>query len=61
MRLYLENMDLFGHANGSAKSPGTSVLEDSSGNFNSCAKKAWTYTSLAIETEQQIHVRKNDD
>ena len=57
MRLYLESMDLFGHANGSAKSPGTSVLEDSSRNFNWSAKKAWTYMyiCLAIETEQQIH------
>ena len=60
MRLHLESLDLFEHADGSAVAPtGTkdgnlSALQRA---FNSRAKIAWTYTCLSVEPEQQIHVR----
>ena len=59
MRLYLESVDLFEHAEGLAVASsgrgesGDALLR----NFNSPAKKAWTYICLAVEPEQQIHVR----
>ena len=59
MRLYLESLDLFEHADGSAVAP-TSTGSDAATllrAFNSRAKKAWTYICLAVEPEQQIHVR----
>ena len=56
MRLYLESVELYGHADGSAQIPedATVVARRS---FSSAAKKAWTYICLAVEPEQQIHVR----
>ena len=59
MCLYLESMDLFEHAEGLAVVPSGSGESGvaSLRNFNSHAKKAWTYICLAVETEQQIHVR----
>ena len=49
IRLYLESMDLFEFADGSAVTRRK---------FNLCAKKAWTYICLAVGPEQQIHVRE---
>lgn len=60
MRLYLESLDLFEHADGSAETP-TSTGNDAAAllrAFNSRAKKAWTSICLAVEPEQQIHVRE---
>eukprot|EP00112_Aurelia_sp_Birch-Aquarium-sp1_P017253 Seg3981.3 transcript_id=Seg3981.3/GoldUCD/mRNA.D3Y31 product="Retrovirus-related Pol polyprotein from transposon TNT 1-94" pseudo=true protein_id=Seg3981.3/GoldUCD/D3Y31 len=58
-RLYLESLDLFEHADGSAEAPsstgdGAAALLRT---FNLRAKKAWTFICLAVEPEQQIHVR----
>jgi hypothetical protein len=56
MHLYLDILDLFGHADGTAE-----IAEDASDevrqNFNSGAKKAWTHICLAIEPEHQITVQ----
>ena len=60
MRLFLESHDLFEHVDETAEAPNDS--ED--GNqaemriFRQRAKKAWTYICLAIEPEQQIHIRE---
>ena len=58
MRLYLESMDLFQFADGSAVSPGEGATDEVRRKFNLRAKKAWTYICLAIEPEQQVHVRE---
>ena len=58
MRLYLESLDLFDHANGTAEAPGADGSEETRRSFNSGAKKAWTHICFAIEPEQQIHVRE---
>ena len=57
MRLYIWSQDLFQHVDGTA---GTSAWENAEAlqKFNSFAKKALTYDCLAIEAEQQIHVRE---
>ena len=57
MRLYLESFDLFGHADGSAEPPAETASEQVKKAFELAAKKAWTYICLAVEPEQQIHVR----
>jgi hypothetical protein len=57
MRLYLESMDLFGHADGSIENPDEEASEQVRQAFRSASKKAWTYICLAVEPEQQIHVR----
>ena len=54
MHLYLENMDLFEHAEGLPPSESGAALLRT---FNSHAKKTWTYICMAVEPEQQIHVR----
>ena len=53
MCLYLESMDLFEHAEGLAVAPSGSGESGAASlrNFNSCAKKAWTYICLAVEPE----------
>ena len=58
IRLYLESMDLFEFADGSAESPAEDASDEVRRKFNSHAKKAWTYICLAVEPEQQIHVRE---
>ena len=58
MRLHLESLDLFEHADGSAESPADDAPEAVKKKFISSAKKAWTYICLAVEPEQQIHVRE---
>ena len=58
IRLYLESMDLFEFADGSAESPAEDASDEVRRKFNSRAKKAWTYICLAVEPEQQIHVRE---
>ena len=58
MSLYLESVDLFDHANGTAEAPGADASEETRTRFNAGAKKARTYICLAIEPEQQIHVRE---
>ena len=57
IRLYLESMDLFGHADGSVENPAEDASEQVREAFRSASKKAWTYICLAVEPEQQIHVR----
>ena len=57
MRLYLESMDLFEHVDGSAEAPVGDATDVAIRSFNSRKKKAWTYICLAVEPEQQIHVR----
>ena len=57
MKLYLESLDLFEHAEGTAEFPNEDASAETRRKFNSAAKKAWTYICLAIEPEQQIHVR----
>ena len=57
MRLYLESFDLFGYADGSAEPPAETASEQVKKAFELAAKKAWTYICLAVEPEQQIHVR----
>eukprot|EP00794_Sanderia_malayensis_P015002 gene15002-16551_t len=54
MRLYLESLDLFEHVDGSAEPPEGANATRS---FRLRSKKAWTYICLAVEPEQQIHVR----
>ena len=56
--LYLESLDLFKFADGTAESPAEDANDDVRRKFNSRAKKAWTYICLAVEPEQQIHVRE---
>ena len=51
-------MDLFQFADGSAVSPGEGATDEVRRKFNLRAKKAWTYICLAIEPEQQVHVRE---
>ena len=58
VRLYLESLDLFEHVDGTAVPPGADASAESRRKFTSSAKKAWTYVCLAIEPEQQIHVRE---
>ncbi len=57
MHLYLERFDLFGHADGSAVTPAETASEATKNAFKTAAKKAWTSICLAVEPEQQIHVR----
>ena len=56
--VYLESLDLLDHANGTAGAPGADASKETRRSFNSGSKKAWTYICLAIEPEQQIHVRE---
>ncbi|XP_046863258.1 uncharacterized protein LOC124457002 [Xenia sp. Carnegie-2017] len=58
MRLYLESIDLFEFAEGSAIVPNDDAGADVRMRFNSSAKKAWMYICLAIEPDQQVHVRE---
>ena len=51
-------MDLFEFADGSAESPGEDASDEVQRKFSSCATKAWTYICLAVEPEQQMHVRE---
>ena len=50
---------LFEYAEGLALAPSGSGESGAASlrNFNSRAEKAWTYICLAVEPEQQIHVR----
>ena len=60
MRLNLESLDLFEYADGSAVAPtGTEDSNDGALQraFNSRVKNARTYICLAVEPEQQIHIR----
>jgi hypothetical protein len=58
MRLYLESLDLFAHVDGSAELPAEDASAQAKKAFETAAKKAWTYICLAIQPEQQIHVRE---
>ena len=58
VRLYLESLDLFEHVDGTAEPPGADASAELRRKFTSREKKAWTYVCLAIEPEQQIHVRE---
>ena len=58
MRLYLESLDLFDHVIGTEAAPGEDAPDEARTNFNMGAKKAWTHICLAIEPEQQLHVRE---
>ena len=58
MRLYLESLDLFDHVTGTAAAPGEDASDETRRNFNLGTKKAWTHICLAIEPEQQLHVRE---
>ncbi len=49
MKLYLENQDLFDHADGTAIAPGSSASETQRNAFKRAAKKAWTSICLAVE------------
>jgi hypothetical protein len=60
MRLYLESLDLFGHADGSVEVPAEDASEQVKQQFKSASKKAWTYICLAVQTDQQIHVRNTN-
>ena len=51
------NWALFGHVDGSAASPAEDAADTVKNAFRSASKKAWTYICVAIEPEQQIHVR----
>ena len=57
MRLYLESLDLFGHVDGTVEVPAEDTSAQVKRKFNSASKKAWTYICLAVEPNQQIHVR----
>ena len=57
MRLYLESLDLYAHGDGSPVTPDEDATPEAQRSFSSAAKKAWTYICLAVEPEQQIHVR----
>ena len=60
IRWYQESLDLFEHVDRSVVTP--TNTDDNGGvalltAFNFRAKKAWTHICLAVEPEQQIHVR----
>lgn len=57
MKLYLESQDLFEHVDGTAEEPDGDDIAREARIFRQRAKKAWTYICLAVEPEQQIHVR----
>ena len=57
IRLYLESLGLYGHVDESAVSPGEGATDTVKQAFRTASKKAWTYICLAIEPEQQIHIR----
>ena len=57
MRLYLESLDLFGHPDGSIEVPAEDASAQVKQEFKFAAKKAWTYICLAVEPDQQIHIR----
>ena len=57
MRLYLESLDLFGHVDDSVEVPGEDASEQVRQQFRNASKKAWTYICLAVEPDQQIHIR----
>ena len=57
MRLYLESINLFGHADGTIETPAEDIDPEVRRKFVSSAKKAWTHICLTIEPEYQIHVR----
>ena len=57
MRLYLESLDLFGHVDGSIGVPDEKASEQVKQEYKTASKKAWTYICLAVEPDQQIHVR----
>lgn len=57
IRLYLESMDLFEFAGGSAISLAADATEDARRRFANHAKQAWTYIFLRVEPEQTIHIR----
>ena len=57
MRLYLESLDLFGHADGSIEVPAENASAQVKQEFKIASKKAWAYVCLAIKPDQQIHVR----
>ena len=57
MRLYLESLDLFAHVDGSVEVPAKDASAQVKQEFKTASKKAWTYICLAVEPDQQIHVR----
>ena len=57
MRLYLESLDLFGHVDGSIGVSDEEASEQVKQEYKTALKKAWTYICLAVEPDQQIHVR----
>ena len=57
IRLYLESLDLFEHVDGTAEMPGEDPNSKAAKLFRQRAKKAWTYICLAVDSDQQIHVR----
>ena len=57
MRLYLESLNLFGHADGSIEVPAEDASAQVKQDFKFASKKAWTYICLAVEPDQQIHIR----
>ena len=57
MRLYLESLDLFGHVDGSIGVSDEEASEQVKQEYKTASKKAWTYICLAVEPDQQIHVR----
>eukprot|EP00794_Sanderia_malayensis_P002818 gene2818-3255_t len=57
IRLYLESLDLFEHVDGAAEMPDGDPNSKVVKLFRQRAKKAWTYICLAIDPDQQIHVR----
>ena len=57
MRLYLESLDVFGHVDGSIGVPDEEASEQVKQEYKTASKKAWTYICLAVEPDQQIHVR----
>jgi hypothetical protein len=55
----MESKDLFADGSAaSAVSPGEGATNEVRRKLNLCEKKAWTYICLAIEPEQQVHVRE---
>ena len=57
IRLYLESLDLFEHVDGTAEMPDEDPNSKAAKLFRQRAKKAWTYICLAVDSDQQIHVR----
>eukprot|EP00794_Sanderia_malayensis_P001580 gene1580-1745_t len=57
MRLYLESQDLFEYADGAAESPGNEASANDVRRFRLRAKKAWTFICLAVEPDEQLHIR----